>query len=51
MQITAKVCRELAGLPLVRARAVEADGKRQLREYDAVLQFEIPRTDTLYRRR
>lgn len=35
MQITAKGCRELSGLPLVRARAVEAFAKRQPREFDA----------------
>ena len=35
MQLTAKGCRELSGLPLVRARAVEAFAKRQPREFDA----------------
>lgn len=35
MQTTAKGCRELDGLPLVRARAVEAFAKRQPREFDA----------------
>lgn len=35
MQTTAKGCRELDGLPLVRARAVEAFAKRPPREFDA----------------
>lgn len=35
MQRVAKGCRELDGLPLVRARAVEAFAKRQPREFDA----------------
>ena len=35
MQITAKGCRDLDGLPLVRARAVEAFAKRPPREFDA----------------
>lgn len=35
MQVTAKGCRELSGLPLVRARAVEAFAKRPPREFDA----------------
>ncbi len=35
MQLTAKGCRELGGLPLVRARAVEAFAKRPAREFDA----------------
>jgi beta-N-acetylhexosaminidase len=35
MQIAAKGCRELDGLPLVRARAVEAFAKRPPREFDA----------------
>jgi beta-N-acetylhexosaminidase len=35
MQTTAQGCRELEGLPLVRARAVEAFAKRQPREFDA----------------
>lgn len=35
MQNTAKGCRDLAGLPLVRARAVEAFAKRPPREFDA----------------
>ncbi|MGQ0532874.1 MAG: beta-N-acetylhexosaminidase [Caulobacteraceae bacterium] len=35
MQLTAKGCRELDGLPLVRARAVEAFAKRPPREFDA----------------
>jgi len=34
MQTTAKGCRELDGLPLVRARAVEAFAKRPPREFD-----------------
>lgn len=34
MQTTAKGCRELDGLPLVRARAVEAFAKRPAREFD-----------------
>lgn len=36
MQIAAKGCRDLDGLPLVRARAVEAFAKRPPREFDAV---------------
>lgn len=35
MQITAKGCHDLAGLSLVRARAVEAFAKRPPREFDA----------------
>lgn len=35
MQTTAKGCRELDGLPMVRARAVEAFAKRPPREFDA----------------
>jgi hypothetical protein len=35
MQLAAKGCRELDGLPLVRARAVEAFAKRPPREFDA----------------
>jgi len=35
MQLTTKGCRELDGLPLVRARAVEAFAKRPPREFDA----------------
>lgn len=35
MQTTAKGCRELDGLPLVRARAVETFAKRPPREFDA----------------
>lgn len=35
MQVTAKGCRELGGLPLVRARAVEAFAKRPPREFDS----------------
>jgi len=36
MQVTAKGCRDLSGLPLVRARAVEAFAKRPPREFDSV---------------
>jgi beta-N-acetylhexosaminidase len=35
MQLAAKGCRDLEGLPLVRARAVEAFAKRPAREFDA----------------
>jgi beta-N-acetylhexosaminidase len=35
MRETAKGCKELAGLPLVRARAVEAFAKRQAKDFDA----------------